>query len=83
MVDSRGQQQMHVVGHEHPAMHIHLESQRTFTKPVGISRHIGITGEQRLAIVSPLDDMDRIINGTIPASPGHLRFPVSTLLSPF
>jgi hypothetical protein len=44
---------MHMVGHEHPAMHHHLESQRTFAKPMRISRHIGITGEQRLAIVSP------------------------------
>ena len=74
---------MQVVRLDHLTMHIHLESQRTFTEPVRRSRHIGITGEQRLAIVSPLANMERKINVTTPASFGQLRFPISTLLTPF
>ena len=75
IIDSGCHQQVHMVGHEHPTMHIYLEPQRAFSKPVCISRLISVTGEQSLAVVSPLNDVDRKTNGTISASSGHAPSP--------
>lgn len=57
----RRKQKMHMVGHEYPAMDRYHLFRRTFFKPVRISRCVFVGGKQRLAVVSALDDLHRIV----------------------
>jgi len=64
-------EQVHVIGHEHPAVNRHPESLGAFYHPVRIGRQIIIAGKYGVAVIAPLDEMDGKASGTESGSSWH------------
>jgi len=60
---------------KHPPVHIDTESQRPIAKPVSKSCDISIAGKQRLAVISPLNYVNRKVHRTQSASPRQAPYP--------
>lgn len=48
-----------MVGHKHPTLHLYFESFSAIAEPMRIRGNVGVTGEQGLSVVTPLNDVDR------------------------
>ena len=68
-----GQQQVHMVGHEHPCMYGERMLVGTFTQPMGICFDVSFSCKADLPVVSPLNDVDGKPRGTIAISSWHER----------
>ena len=68
---------MHVLGHEHPVVHLYTVLTYPFTQPVCIGGDILVGGKQRLTIVPALNEMDRNPDRAEPATPGQRTPPHS------
>lgn len=77
MIHSWRHQQVNMVCHEDPTMNIDTKPDGPIFQPVSIGRDISITGEQCLAVVSPLNNVDRIAHRTPSAPPRQTPTPFS------
>jgi len=73
----RLEQEMYVIGHEHPTMNLHVVFGRAFAQPMCIGGEVSIAGKQRLTVVATLDDMRWNPDRTISAASGQTTFPIS------
>jgi len=64
-------EQVHMIGHEHPAVNRHPESLCALCQPVRIGRQIIITGKYGVAVIAPLDEVDGQASGTESGSSWH------------
>jgi hypothetical protein len=66
---------MDMVGHEYPSMNRNAIPIRTFKQAVREERHIPITGETDLPVITALHDMHGQSWRTITPSPWHQNSP--------
>ena len=67
----RGDQQMHVIGHQHIGMDSAIVSPGRFGEPVAIEGVIFVRKENGFAVVAALDDVQRLIAQKIASEPRH------------
>lgn len=77
IIHPRCYQQMDMVCHKDPSVDIDTKPGRPILQPVSIGRDVSIAGEQRLAVVSSLNDVDRIAHRTQSESPRQALYPFS------